>query len=296
MSGPISAIDAASGRLMEIIPVGDNVLTSLNTFTPDQVEGFSSSGGSGGGALTTAQMASMTVTVIAAIPATTIAGLTTTQIAAMTPTQAGALSTAYIGGLTSVQINALSAPAQAAIAAFSTGGGGSITTTQLVALTSTQLAVLTSTQLAGLTPQIPISAFTTTQIESLTTTQLASLTTTQIAAIPNLTTMVPNAVANNDYTFVLSDQGKSILNVAANTVRRYWHIPANGTTAFPIGTFMYLHCAIGSGGIIIDTIDTDVLKWAPAGTTGPRTLAAGGVASLFKNAATEWTISGSGLT
>ena len=41
---------------------------------------------------------------------------------------------------------------------------------------------------------------------------------------------------------------------------------------------------------------TDTLRLAGAGTTGTRALAANGVATVEKVAATEWIISGTGVT
>jgi hypothetical protein len=43
-------------------------------------------------------------------------------------------------------------------------------------------------------------------------------------------------------------------------------------------------------------ITTDTMRLAGAGTTGSRTLAANGIATCLKLTATEWIISGTGLT
>lgn len=43
-------------------------------------------------------------------------------------------------------------------------------------------------------------------------------------------------------------------------------------------------------------ITTDTMRLSPGGTTGSRTLAANGIATAIKITATEWIISGSGLT
>jgi hypothetical protein len=44
------------------------------------------------------------------------------------------------------------------------------------------------------------------------------------------------------------------------------------------------------------TITTDTMRLAGPGTTGSRTLAANGIATALKITATEWIISGTGLT
>jgi hypothetical protein len=38
------------------------------------------------------------------------------------------------------------------------------------------------------------------------------------------------------------------------------------------------------------------MYWSPAGTTGNRTLAANGIATLIELTSTEWIINGTGLT
>jgi hypothetical protein len=51
-----------------------------------------------------------------------------------------------------------------------------------------------------------------------------------------------------------------------------------------------------SAGVVTIAITTDTMRLSPAGTTGSRTLAANGSATCIKLTATEWIISGSGLT
>ena len=52
----------------------------------------------------------------------------------------------------------------------------------------------------------------------------------------------------------------------------------------------------GTGGVVTIAITTDTMRLAGAGTTGSRTLARNGVATAIKITATEWIISGTGLT
>lgn len=97
------------------------------------------------------------------------------------------------------------------------------------------------------------------------------------------------------YTLVREDAGKHIFHPSADTTARIWTIPANGTVPFDIGdaiTFINQNAA----GVITIAITTDTLRLAGSGSTGSRSLAANGVATAVKVAATEWIISGVGLT
>lgn len=97
------------------------------------------------------------------------------------------------------------------------------------------------------------------------------------------------------YTLVLADAGRHILHPSADTTARTWTIPANGTVAFPIGTAVTF-VNQNAAGVITIAITTDTLRLAGPGTTGSRTLAANGIATAVKVTATEWIISGVGLT
>lgn len=97
------------------------------------------------------------------------------------------------------------------------------------------------------------------------------------------------------YTLVLSDAGKHLLHPSADTTARTFTIPANASVAYPIGTAITFVNQNGAGALTI-AITTDTMRLAGAGTTGSRTLAANGVATALKVTATEWIISGTGLT
>lgn len=97
------------------------------------------------------------------------------------------------------------------------------------------------------------------------------------------------------YTLVLGDKGKQILHPSADTTARVWTIPANGSVAFPINTAITF-VNQNAAGVITIAITTDTMRLAVAGTTGSRTLAANGNATALKITATEWIISGPGLT
>ena len=106
---------------------------------------------------------------------------------------------------------------------------------------------------------------------------------------------VPQVSSSAAYTLVLSDAGKHILHPATDTAARTWTIPANSAVAFPIGTAVTFVNQASAGSITI-SITSDTMRLAGAGTTGNRTLAAGGLATAMKITATEWIISGVGLT
>ena len=108
-------------------------------------------------------------------------------------------------------------------------------------------------------------------------------------------TTVPQNSQSAAYTLVLADAGKHLLHPGADTTARTFTIPANASVAFPVGsvvTFVNQHGA----GVVSIAITSDTLRLAGSGATGTRTLAANGVATAIKITATEWIISGVGLT
>lgn len=106
---------------------------------------------------------------------------------------------------------------------------------------------------------------------------------------------IPQNSQNVAYTLVLGDAGKHILHPTADTTARTFTIPANASVAYPIGTALTFINQSGAGVLTI-AITTDTMRLAGAGTTGSRTLAANGIATAIKIAATEWIISGTGLS
>lgn len=106
---------------------------------------------------------------------------------------------------------------------------------------------------------------------------------------------VPENEQNGDYTLVLTDAGKLIemVNVAGS---RTLTIPANSSVAFPIGTVITVVSSASTGLSIAITTDTLYLAGVGYATTGTRTLAYGGLATLVKHSAAAWLISGTGLS
>jgi hypothetical protein len=106
---------------------------------------------------------------------------------------------------------------------------------------------------------------------------------------------IPQNSQSAAYTLVLADAGRHILHPSADTTARTFTIPANASVAFQVGdavTFVNQNAA----GVVTIAITSDTMRLAGAGTTGSRTLAANGVATAIKLTATEWIISGVGLT
>lgn len=97
------------------------------------------------------------------------------------------------------------------------------------------------------------------------------------------------------YGFVLADANTGVLHPSADTTARTFTIPANSSVPYPIGTALTV-INQHSAGVVTIAITTDTMRLAGAGTTGSRTLAADGIATALKLTATEWLISGTGLT
>lgn len=104
---------------------------------------------------------------------------------------------------------------------------------------------------------------------------------------------IPQNSQSAAYELVLSDSGKHILHPTADNSPRTFTIPANGSIAFPIGTAITFINQINT---LTIAITTDTLTWAEDNTTGSRAIAAGGMATIIKVAATQWVISGVQVT
>jgi len=103
---------------------------------------------------------------------------------------------------------------------------------------------------------------------------------------------IPQNLQAVSYVTVLADANK---HIAVSTNSKTVTIAANASVAYPIGTAITVLAEPGVTGTQI-AINSDTLTWAQGGGTGTRSLAAAGVATLLKYAATAWIISGTGLT
>lgn len=103
---------------------------------------------------------------------------------------------------------------------------------------------------------------------------------------------VPQSAVATTGTLGISDIGKHIyVDTAGQTIT----IPANSSVAYPIGSALSFIAGPSATTVSI-AITTDTMYLAGTGTTGTRTLAAHGMATAVKVAATVWYINGTGLT
>jgi hypothetical protein len=100
---------------------------------------------------------------------------------------------------------------------------------------------------------------------------------------------VPQNAQTAAYTLALTDRGKHISITTGGVV-----IPANASVAFPVGATVGIYNNSGSSQTI--SITTDTLTLAGTATTGTRTLAQHGFATILKVGTTNWIITGAGIT
>jgi hypothetical protein len=108
-------------------------------------------------------------------------------------------------------------------------------------------------------------------------------------------TVMPQNSKSTAYTTVLSDAGKHLLHPSADTTARVFTIDSNANVPYDVGTAITF-VNQNAAGVITISINADTMRLAGIGTTGSRTLAANGIATALKVTATEWIISGTGLT
>lgn len=113
------------------------------------------------------------------------------------------------------------------------------------------------------------------------------------AADAQLFSNIPQNARSANYTTVLSDGQKHIFHPLSDNNPRTFTIDSNANVAYQIGTAITFINKINT---VTIAITADTLTLAGAGTTGSRTLAANGMATAIKIAATEWIINGAGLT
>ena len=105
---------------------------------------------------------------------------------------------------------------------------------------------------------------------------------------------IPQNSQSAAYTLVIGDAGKHIFHPAADTTARTFTIPANASVAYTIGTAITFINMTSQ--VVTIAITSDTMYLSDAGTTGSRSLAQYGSATAVKITATNWIISGSGLT
>jgi len=161
--------------------------------------------------------------------------------------------------------------------------GGNLTTSGAHATT------LTTTGTTGVTLPTTGTLATLDGTETFTNKTAGVATATSTAASLGYLGVPQNSRAA-DYTTVIGDAGKHIYVTSTATIT----IDSNANVAYPIGTTIQFIAATGA--TVTIAITTDTMYLAGTGTTGSRTLAAFGMATAVKVAATIWFISGFGLT
>lgn len=110
----------------------------------------------------------------------------------------------------------------------------------------------------------------------------------KLAAIVDLLKDIAPNAQSAPYTLALTDRGISV-DTSANVT-----IPDNATVAFPVGATVAITNVSASP--ITISIGADTLRLAGTSSTGARTLAAYGLATIRKISSTVWIASGMGLT
>lgn len=104
--------------------------------------------------------------------------------------------------------------------------------------------------------------------------------------------ILPTTVDDDAHGFVLTENG--CLIVKESGAAATWTIPANASVAFPVGSCITLINRDDSD--ITLAITSDTLVQALTGSTGSRTIAQYGVATIVKVASTVWYVTGVGVT
>jgi hypothetical protein len=104
---------------------------------------------------------------------------------------------------------------------------------------------------------------------------------------------IPASAVSTTATLTIADAGEHIyVTTNSQTIT----IPANASVAYPIGTTLTFIAGPSPVVTVTIAITSDTLRLAGGTSTGTRTLAANGMATAVKVAATTWYINGTGLT
>jgi hypothetical protein len=114
---------------------------------------------------------------------------------------------------------------------------------------------------------------------------------TLAANSPGFLGMPQNTINTATYTLALTDQGKHLYDAYVGTTAIT--IPANTLTNFPVGSTIAI---IASPNTTATISCSDFFFLGGSGSTGTRTLAPYGMASIVKVTNTTWFISGLGLS
>ena len=172
---------------------------------------------------------------------------------------------------------------------------GSLDDLELGAITATSANIGNTTITGTLAAGSSVNKTTAYPVEPSGTTSGTVTTSAQMAGFLGMPQNPETATGTFSYTLAASDAGKHIYYTGTPSSAALV-IPANSAVAFEIGTTIVVMNDLGAATNISISITTDTLQLAGTGTTGTRTLARYGVASMVKVTATKWIISGNGLT
>ena len=108
------------------------------------------------------------------------------------------------------------------------------------------------------------------------------------------TKAIPQNIQSGNYTLTIDDSGKHLLHPSGAGSGDTFTIPSNASVPFDIGTVV-VFVNLDSNAISI-AINSDTLRFVSDGTTGSRSLAQYGIATVIKVDSTNWLIRGVGLT
>jgi hypothetical protein len=110
---------------------------------------------------------------------------------------------------------------------------------------------------------------------------------------PQLTSVIRvTSISPGTYTLLLTDGEKMLLPNAGGAFTIV--IPNNATVPFPVGTCVSM---IATGGAMTVQIQaSDILYQVMTAAQGTRSIASWGLATIWKLSATQWVISGSGIS
>lgn len=95
------------------------------------------------------------------------------------------------------------------------------------------------------------------------------------------------------YTTVLGDGGGTIVHASSDNNARTFTIDSNANVAYPLYTVITIVNLVNT---VTIAITSDTMTLAGTASTGSRTLAVNGIATLYKIGTTSWLVSGPGVT
>lgn len=237
----------------------------------------------GGGAITLAG----TSTVFVTYPAEKSVNLDASGNATALGTPASGTVT-NLTGTASININGTVGATIANTGAFTTATASTSVTSPLVIGGTTASSTLTVQSTSGAGTSDAIIFKTGSQVEQFRILTGGGITSADLVDAVGYKGLPQNSQTAS-YTLALTDMGKMVNTTTGGVV-----IPANGSVAFPIGSTVIIYNNSATSQTI--SITTDTMYLAGTATTGSRTLAQRGLATVVKVTATNWAISGGGVT